>query len=508
MSPEAIQAKQDQAHGVVASQSSITPTPAPFQIPSTAPSPQRSVSADGWGASKFLKSVTLPSLGSVVSGGGSSGSRSNSPPPRHYSIPTPISSTNPFPPFPLDRPYSPPPSASLQTVIHAFRIPIAGKSANTLTTNLAGPDASQSAENYGPPYPLCHTGWCLSRLRATLDLWGCVKSEVIERVWMDGELERRRLGNGSGHNLSAPTFEVKGAVPARLDSYIAEKDDSPGPPVPPKRRIPNLWGMGRDTLDKAKAYGSGSPGSDGTVATPTTTSSTSATGFLGGVRRTFSGSAVLPSSTGSAVSDPEKTTAGNENTAVAGEAGMDTVRAPTVPRKSIGHLSAVFTGAAQSSDTANGAGAQAAEATPNQGVQVQNTDADLVKPPAEDSLASPPIAPSALLDTFVTPLESPMQMLSPGPSDDTTKHGANAEALSTAIKGHLSSSKQDSVDIVLPSSPEPPTPTPNSIRLGLGTTAPPPDIRTFATLPSPPLSARVIRSRLNHRLLPPNPKYP
>lgn len=107
MSPEAIQAEQDQAHGVIASQSPITPTPATFQTPPVAPSPQRSVSAGGWGASKFLKSVTLPSLGSVVSGSGSSGGRSNSPAPRHSldSIPTPISSTGPLPPFPLDRPY-------------------------------------------------------------------------------------------------------------------------------------------------------------------------------------------------------------------------------------------------------------------------------------------------------------------------------------------------------------------------------------------------------------------
>ncbi|KIM26875.1 hypothetical protein M408DRAFT_25134 [Serendipita vermifera MAFF 305830] len=129
--------------------------------------------------------------------------------------------------------------------------------------------------------------------------------------------------------------------------------------------------MGRDALDKAKAYGSGRPGSDGAVVTPTTNSSTSAAGFLGGVRRTFSGSAVLPNSTRSAVSDPEKTTACNDNTAVAGEAGT-----------------------------------------------------------------------------------------------------AWAEALSTAIEGRLSSSKQGSVDVVSPLSPEPPTPTPSSIGFGSGTAAP------------------------------------
>ncbi|KIM21089.1 hypothetical protein M408DRAFT_29809 [Serendipita vermifera MAFF 305830] len=425
----------------------------PRSRPSVAPSPQRSVSAGGWGASQFLKSVTLPSLGSVVSGSGSSGSRSNSPAPRHSldSIPTPISSTNPLPPFPIDRPYSPPPPTSLQTVIHAFRIPITGKSANTSTTNLAGPDASQSTENYGPPYPLCHTGWCLSRLRATLDLWGCVKSEAIERVWVDGELERRPLGNGSG-----------------ITSWHQRRQS--GATRPSETTNTQPLGIGRDALDKAKAYGSGSPGSDGAVVTPTTASSTSAAGFLGGVRRTFSGSAILPSSTGSAVSDPEKTTAGNDNTAITGEAGTGAIRAPAVPRRSIGRLSAVFTGAAQPSEAVNSGGVQGAEATPNQDVQVQNTDVDPVKPPTEKSLASPPIAPSASLDTFVTPFESPRQMLSPDPGDDTTKHGANSEALITAIEGHLSSSKQDSVDFVSPSSPEPPTPTPTSIGFGSGTT--------------------------------------
>jgi len=180
MSPEAIQAEQHQSNIVVLSQSPITPTPNNIVHPPVAPSPQRTVSGGGWGASKFLKSVTLPSLGGVVAGSNGPGSRSNSPVPRHsldslmVNGPNTISPINQAP----ERAASPPPPTSLQTVIHAFRVPIAGKSSST--TNLHASDPSQPSENYGPPYPLCHTGWCLARLKTTCELWGCVKTNVVE----------------------------------------------------------------------------------------------------------------------------------------------------------------------------------------------------------------------------------------------------------------------------------------------------------------------------------------
>ncbi|KIM20384.1 hypothetical protein M408DRAFT_30413 [Serendipita vermifera MAFF 305830] len=167
--------------------------------------------------------------------------------------------------------------------------------------------------------------------------------------------------------------------------------------------------------------------------TPMTTSSTSAACFLGGVRRTFSGSAILPSSTGSTVSDPERTTAGNDNAAVAGEAGAGTIKAPAIPRRSIGRLSTVFTGAAQPSAKYGCGPSKAA---------------------SRGFIGQPAHRPVSLSRHIRDTFENPIQALSPDTGDDTTKHGANAKAL----------------NVVSPSSPEPPTSTPNSIVFGSGTT--------------------------------------
>lgn len=205
MSPEAIQAEENKYQSTLITESPTTPTPHshPVQNSPSVPSPQRAGSGTGggWAARKYLKSVTLPSLGGIVAG--ANGSRSNSPRPRHSlesSVPngsgpvTPTTAT-------MERPSSPPPPTSLQTVIHAFRVPLSNKSTMGSNLNLpasayASNDPSQPSENYGPPYPLCHTGWCLARLKTTCEMWGYVRTDVVERVWKDGEMERRRLGGG------------------------------------------------------------------------------------------------------------------------------------------------------------------------------------------------------------------------------------------------------------------------------------------------------------------------
>ena len=103
---------------------------------------------------------------------------------------------------------------------------------------------------------------------------------------MDGQIERRRLESGSVDGRPGPALEISGAVPitAERDTVgtLPAGSDIP-PPVLLQRKIPNLWGMGKDVLDKAKAYGSGSPGSDSVVSTPTVASSAGRSSFLGGV---------------------------------------------------------------------------------------------------------------------------------------------------------------------------------------------------------------------------------
>ena len=464
MSPEAIQAEQDQSNGVIISQSPITPTPTTFHTPAVAPSPQRSVSGSGWGASKFLKSVTLPSLGSVVANNNTNGSRSNSPAPRHSLDSLPVNSVPVPTAGPVERSSSPPPPTSLQTVIHAFRLPVTGRPSNTSTSNLPTSDPSQASENYGPPYPLCHTGWCLSRLKTTLDLWGCVKTEVVERVWTDGQIERRRLESGSNDGRAGTTFEVSGAVPITVErdtvGTLPTGSDIP-PPVPSKRKIPNLWGMGKDVLDKAKAYGSGSPGSDSAVSTPTVPSSAGGSSFFGGVRRSFSGSAVATNATTPAVSVLDVKSAEPEPVTIVGESGMGTVKGPSLPKRNTGRLSAIF-GVAQGEDSAPQAGAAALEETPveKSTPEIHTDDA----PSPEVSLGT-----SVSIDNFVTPSETPMLQASPNINDDGRMDGASADALSSAIQDHIVNASRDSTDLTTPVDMEPPTPTPNSIGFGATT---------------------------------------
>jgi hypothetical protein len=160
MSPEAIQAEQHQYQSLHIGQSPTTPIPTASQTPQTQ-SPQRTNSG-GWAATKFLKSVNLSSLSGSTGAGSASGSTT---PVTRASLDIPPPSEN-LESFSLDRPPSPPPPTSLQTVIHAFRVPAQGRSNGNPSSAVDAP----SAENYGPPYPLCHSGWCLARLKTTCEL--------------------------------------------------------------------------------------------------------------------------------------------------------------------------------------------------------------------------------------------------------------------------------------------------------------------------------------------------
>jgi hypothetical protein len=73
----------------------------------------------------------------------------------------------------------------------------------------------------------------------------------VERVWKDGAVERR-LGSGS----SAGTDEVGGVEkvlpPTGSDSNPAPdtNESTTPPPLPLKRKMLNLWGMGNDVPDR------------------------------------------------------------------------------------------------------------------------------------------------------------------------------------------------------------------------------------------------------------------
>lgn len=398
MSPEAIQAEQSQYQALILSQSPTTPTPTTHQHPQTS-SPQRSNSGGGWAAAKFLKSVNLSSLSGTVTGGGS-GSGSTTPISRNSLDVLPPSGLPES--LLLDRPPSPPPPTSLQTVIHAFRVPGQGRSNSTTNNSLSTSDAS-AAENYGPPYPLCHTGWCLARLKTTCELWGFVGHDVLERVWKEARsIDLREMGDKSIGRRSSFDAALGGpGVDGKEDLGIP-------PPLPPKKKMPNLWGMGRDVFDKF-----GSPTSAGADSPSSVTPSN----LFSGMRRTFSGPSVVSSnaSTATLVARPRGSL---DNEAIASmnksasEGTRHDIKPPTVenkdqlptvaagtnppplPSRKADRLSAVFTGGSSAVvDTVKGSG------------EVDSVPAD--------SSPQMPAEPSISSDAFVTPSETPAQGMSP-----------------------------------------------------------------------------------------------
>ena len=258
MSPEAIQAEQNQHQSMVLSHSPTTPTPTATSAPPLPPRTRTDSGGGGWAASKFLKNVNLSSLGGSTSG--PSTPRSSTPVGRN-SLDSPTVVTTP--PNAIIRQPSPPPPTSLQTVIHAFRIPLANKNAPSANNTGDG----TGAESYGPPYPLCHTGWCVSRLRTTCELWGYVNRGVLERVWREARTLDLRL---RVEDVS-PTGEPPGDGLGRL------REPSP---TPAKRKAPTFWDMGKNVFDKARGASpiSGPSPSDGSKST-----------LFSGIRRSVSG---------------------------------------------------------------------------------------------------------------------------------------------------------------------------------------------------------------------------
>ncbi|KZT59792.1 hypothetical protein CALCODRAFT_481294 [Calocera cornea HHB12733] len=169
-----------------------------------------------WSTSRFLKSNPLAALNNTRSG----------------SVPNGTSLTTP-PPTPLP-----------EAIIHVFR--------------LSTPPSQKPAS----PYPLCQSGWCLTRLRTTCELWGFVRRGIIDHVWEDdipsnttpppAVPPRKRMtsrmgfwGMGSTESVttasvvpsvSAPgtTGNVKPPLPPRRHS----EQPSAAPATPPRRRVP------------------------------------------------------------------------------------------------------------------------------------------------------------------------------------------------------------------------------------------------------------------------------
>ncbi|KAF7980583.1 hypothetical protein HWV62_37765, partial [Athelia sp. TMB] len=97
---------------------------------------------------------------------------------------------------------------------------------------------TQQAKPVAPStiYPLCPSGWCLTRLRSTCTLWAFVRTGIIDKVW-DEEPQ------------VSPA-----AVPSRTAGVEAKPDEqSTGkPPIPPRKR--GLWSMASALGERAASW--------------------------------------------------------------------------------------------------------------------------------------------------------------------------------------------------------------------------------------------------------------
>ncbi|KDQ58556.1 hypothetical protein JAAARDRAFT_671720 [Jaapia argillacea MUCL 33604] len=126
-------------------------------------------------------------------------------------------------------PSSPPPSPPTQ--VYVFRV-----STPPATNSLPPPTLSANPirTTHSQIYPLCKSGWCLSRLRTTCSLWSFVRTGIVEKIWEE-ELPREPVVNKVKEKEVVEANKKEDGVVAPADG---EKADAK-PPVPPRRR--GLW---------------------------------------------------------------------------------------------------------------------------------------------------------------------------------------------------------------------------------------------------------------------------
>ncbi|KAK1229421.1 hypothetical protein PQX77_007518 [Marasmius sp. AFHP31] len=144
---------------------------------------------------------------------------------------------------------------NLPSQVHIFRIsaPVTSSlpSVRPVTSSAAGSSqppqhpithpthqSSPSQSSSSTIYPLCHSGWCLARLRATCSMWAFVRSGVVEKVWEE----------------EVPNVPVPGSpTNTSGEEKERERDRDRVQATPPRRR--GLWGMATALGERAASWG-------------------------------------------------------------------------------------------------------------------------------------------------------------------------------------------------------------------------------------------------------------
>ncbi|KAJ3993707.1 hypothetical protein F5050DRAFT_1577092 [Lentinula boryana] len=158
-------------------------------------------------------------------------------------------------------PFAPPPVHSPVTQT----VPTRRGRSGTVSTN--------TGSNAGTIYPLCTSTWCLTRLRATCEIWAFVKSGIVEKVWEEDVLP---LPSPTTHNASSGASSNMPEPPPVHPSQhphshtTSTSAPAPAPPIPPRKR--GLWGTLESLSERAASWGGSSQSGSrpGTPSTPST----------------------------------------------------------------------------------------------------------------------------------------------------------------------------------------------------------------------------------------------
>ncbi|KAJ3777721.1 hypothetical protein FB446DRAFT_680534 [Lentinula raphanica] len=128
-------------------------------------------------------------------------------------------------------------------------------------------NGANTASNVGTLYPLCTSTWCLTRLRATCEIWTFIRSGVIEKVWEEDVPSVPSPTTHSGVTSMPEPPPTHPSQPSHTHTSSASSV-SAAPPIPPRKR--GLWGTLETLSERAASWGGGSQSGSrpGTPSTP------------------------------------------------------------------------------------------------------------------------------------------------------------------------------------------------------------------------------------------------
>ncbi|KAJ3933776.1 MAG: proline-rich protein [Lentinula lateritia] len=145
--------------------------------------------------------------------------------------------------------------------VYVFRI--TSNSASSTSASTTGTNTN-TGTNTGSIYPLCTSTWCLTRLRATCEIWAFVRSAVVQKVWeedvpvsntMSGlPLPSTNPNMGPSSNMPDPPPTHPSQPPHAHTSNPSTS--GPAPLIPPRKR--GLWGTLESLSERAVSWGGGS----------------------------------------------------------------------------------------------------------------------------------------------------------------------------------------------------------------------------------------------------------